>query len=290
MIDEMSISSYLYRKAAKTGIPLGCTFELTPMCNMSCRMCYVRMNAQQVKRAGGLKDAEWWITLAEKAKAAGTVYILITGGEPFTHPQFREIYTALSKMGFIISINTNGTLIDDRAVGWLREIPPARFNITLYGASEETYENLCGDGSFYNKAVGAIDRILAAGMQIRLNASFTKLNVRDKEEIYEFAKKRNLPVATGSYMFPPARRLLKDGEEFPRLDACDAGRLIFEKELRSSGDEAALRRAKGLKETIDDDVLPVGLGGKPRNVCSDEGDATKCRAGRVTFWVSYNGK
>ena len=42
-----AITEYLYRKSALSGVPISGTFELTPVCNMDCKMCYVRMSRQQ---------------------------------------------------------------------------------------------------------------------------------------------------------------------------------------------------------------------------------------------------
>lgn len=282
MNTELNISTYLYNKAAAKRLPIGGTFELTPVCNMACKMCYVRMTPSQVAEAGGLLDADTWISLGEQAKSNGTLYLLVTGGEPFTHPEFRKIYTALAKMGFVISINTNGTLIDGKVIEWIKEIPPVRFNITLYGSSRETYERLCGDGRNYDKAVNAIEALRANGMNVRINASFTKLNIGDADGIYEFAHSRNLPISVASYMFPPARRLMKPGEEFPRLDAEAAGRSIFRKELSSNTPERVSARANAVKKSLENgEVFECEEG------C--EGNAMKCRAGRASFWISYNG-
>ena len=44
---EPAITEYLHAKAARARIPLSGSFELTPVCNMSCRMCYVRMTKEQ---------------------------------------------------------------------------------------------------------------------------------------------------------------------------------------------------------------------------------------------------
>ena len=41
---EPPVTEYLFRKATRQRIPLGGTFELTPVCNMDCRMCYVKMS------------------------------------------------------------------------------------------------------------------------------------------------------------------------------------------------------------------------------------------------------
>ena len=92
-----------------------------------------------------LVDADRWLTLAEQAKNAGMLYLLLTGGEPFLHPQFRQILEGLHKMGLVISINSNGTLIDEATVAWLKNCPPVRINISLYGASDTTYARLCSN-------------------------------------------------------------------------------------------------------------------------------------------------
>ena len=115
-----AITEYLYRKSARSGVPISGTFELTPVCNMDCRMCYVRMSRQQQEAIAPLKTAEQWLALAKECRDAGMLYLLITGGEPFLHPQIRQILTGLHKMGFVVNINSNGTLINEETVAWLR--------------------------------------------------------------------------------------------------------------------------------------------------------------------------
>ena len=55
---EPVITEYLYRKASAARIPLSGSFELTPVCNMSCKMCYVRMTRQQQESIAPLHTAE----------------------------------------------------------------------------------------------------------------------------------------------------------------------------------------------------------------------------------------
>ena len=83
---EPPVTEYLFRKATRQRIPLGGTFELTPVCNMDCRMCYVKMSRQQQEAIRPLMTAEEWIRLAEEAKEQGLLYLLLTGGEPFSSP------------------------------------------------------------------------------------------------------------------------------------------------------------------------------------------------------------
>lgn len=55
---EAPITEYLHRKASKLLTPLSGTFELTPVCNMSRRMCYVRMTREEQESVRPLRTAE----------------------------------------------------------------------------------------------------------------------------------------------------------------------------------------------------------------------------------------
>ena len=165
---ESQLTEYLHSKAARAGIPLSGTFELTPCCNMACKMCYVRMTKQQQEQVAPLRTAGEWLALAEEAKKQGLVYLLLTGGEPFLRPDFREILSGLNKMGLFVSINSNGTLIDEEVISWLKQTPPTRVNVTLYGASDATYERLCGNPNGFTQAVRGIRLLKAAGIVVKI--------------------------------------------------------------------------------------------------------------------------
>ena len=65
---------------------------------------------------------------------AGTVFLLLTGGEPLLFPDFKTLYRRLRNLGMILTINTNGTLLDEAWADFFATYPPRRINITLYGA------------------------------------------------------------------------------------------------------------------------------------------------------------
>ncbi len=49
---QAQLRKYLYQKAAHNKVPLSGTFELTPRCNMNCRMCYIRMSEAEMRARG----------------------------------------------------------------------------------------------------------------------------------------------------------------------------------------------------------------------------------------------
>ena len=279
---EPPITEYLHRKAARNGIPLSGTFELTPVCNMNCRMCYVRMSKQQQEAIHPLRTAEEWLRLGEEAKKRGLLYLLLTGGEPFSRPDFREILSGLHKMGFVISINSNGTLIDEAVVEWLRESPPTRINMTLYGASNETYERLCRNPRGFTQVTKAIRLLKEAGITVKLNASMTPYNVCDLEKIISFAKEEKLIIQATTYMFPPLRRDSSKIGQNDRFDAKEAAYYAAKIESLLNGEDDYLRRMQTKELTLPDE---------PGEDCIGiEGEGIHCRAGKCSFWITWDGR
>lgn len=141
--DPNKLEKRLIAKAVVSQIPLFASFKLTPYCNLNCNMCFIRMNKKEIKKCGGIKDIHFWIKTAEELKRLGTPFILLTGGESLLYPHFNELYSTLKGMGFIVTINTNGTCITEKTIRIFTRQKPRRVNVTLYGASTETYQTLC---------------------------------------------------------------------------------------------------------------------------------------------------
>lgn len=280
---EPPITEYLHIKAARQRVPLSGTFELTPVCNMDCRMCYVRMSKEQQEAIHPLRSATEWLQLAEEAKSQGLLYLLLTGGEPFLRPDFREILSGLHHMGFLISINSNGTLIDEKVIEWLKETPPIRINMTLYGASDETYARLCRNPQGFTQAERAIHLLKEAGITVKLNCSVTPYNVGDLEDIFAFAKREGLLIQATSYMFPPVRRDCAKVGQNDRFTPKEAAYYSAWIEALLNGEDAYLERMKS--KNLEGLCLDTG------EDCMDfEGEGIRCRAGKCSFWVTWEGK
>ena len=181
--------------AKENTVPLEVTFELTPFCNFDCVMCYVRLNKEQAKKQGSLLKANQWLEIAREAKEMGTLYICLTGGEVFTHPDFWEIYSKLNKMGFLISILSNGSLIDEGVIEKFKEYGmPYFIKITLYGASDETYFKTCGVKEGFTRVKKAVDLLIEADVPCKFTATIVKENACDLQKMYKFAQEKKISL------------------------------------------------------------------------------------------------
>lgn len=274
----LTVSDYLYRKAADNRIPLGGTFELSPVCNFSCKMCYVRKTPEQIRAEGKrLRSWEEWLELGRQCREEGLLYLLLTGGEPFLYPDFRKLYTGLHELGLVLSINTNATLIDKETVSWLKDHAPQRLNITLYGASRETYRRVCENADGFDRVMAAIRMLREAGIPLVLNCSMIPENEADMEKIVAIGREFELNTRVGTYMFPPSRR---DREKSDSRFTPEEAALVFLRKGR-----CMMNREQYL-DFLRNRNKTVRISGEDWG-SSDE--FMHCRAGRSSFWVSWDG-
>ena len=278
---EPRIVEFLHRKAERTGTPISGTFELSPLCNMDCRMCYIKMTKEKQESISKLRTKDEWLELARQARDEGLLFLLLTGGEPFLVEDFKELYMELHKMGFCISINTNGTMIDENVVEWLKKYPPMRMNITLYGASDETYSKLCRNPKGFTQVTRAISLLKENNIQVKLNCSVTPYNKDDLKAMVDFADENDLVIQATSYMFPPLRKdetLIGQNDRFKAEEAALYGAYIS---AYSNGYE-------NFKSYVESGELAIYDADDECGVV--EGDHMRCRAGITSFWMTWEGK
>ena len=145
--DFESFFHYLDKKAREKGVPLCGQFELTPLCNFNCRMCYVHLDADQL--AGRkILTVPVWKDLMRQAWEAGMMHATLSGGECLAYPGFDELFLYLHSLGCEVTILTNGYLLDDQRIAFFRQHTPACIQITLYGSNDDVYERVTGQRAF----------------------------------------------------------------------------------------------------------------------------------------------
>ena len=221
-----SFEQFLVDKASCMEVPIGANLELIPICNMDCKMCYVRTDMREVNRLGGLPDMEMWLQLGKEMKEMGTLFVLLTGGEPLLYPYFKEVYRFYHELGFILTVNTNGTLIDEEWADFFSHYPPRRLNITIYGKDNETYHSLCSNPGGFNQLCRAVSLLQDRQLAIKLNCSLTVHNYEQWEELCRIAEAWDIPLDTAYYMMPPARKMTHTITDISSRSKIDEDKLL----------------------------------------------------------------
>jgi len=118
-------------------------------------------------------------------------------------------------MGFLIDLFTNGTLIDDSIIELFKKYPPGYISVTMYGASEETYETVCGNGEAYNSVINNINRIKKElpDISMTLRSTITKQSIDDIDAMKEYAASVGEPLSICLTTLKPVRGAVR-----PELD------------------------------------------------------------------------
>jgi radical SAM protein with 4Fe4S-binding SPASM domain len=187
----------LFKEAAKLQIPVSGTFELTARCSLNCRMCYINQPAGDVSQRQRELSAEQWLKIAREAIDEGMHYLLLTGGEPLLRPDFFQIIEPLTRWGIFVSLFTNGTLITKDVAKRLAQSPPFKIEITLYGATEKTYEAVTRIPGSYSLCLKGIENLLEQGLLLVLKSTLTRQNVGELEAMRQLAHSFGVPFLAG---------------------------------------------------------------------------------------------
>ena len=277
--DANPLEKRLVGKANEARIPITANFELTPTCNLHCDMCFIRMEHSAVQAMGGVRTLEEWLDTARQLKEMGTLFILLTGGEPMLYPHFKELYTALREMGFILTINTNGTLIDEDIARMFQRLKPRRVNVTLYGASNETYQQLCRSPHGFDQCMKGLQLLKAHGIDTKMNLSIVQENVHEYPQLLDIARQLDIPAEVNSYMFSCTRSTCQPTRDITkhRLDAHQAGLAEMEY-LRYKKGKDFKAYAQGMAQNFQQGVYAT----------TDLG--LDCRAGKSSCWFDWRGR
>lgn len=276
-IETNTIEKAMLRRASAAQRPITGTLELLPICNMNCDMCYIRLSRTEMEKKGRMRTADEWISMGEEMERAGVLFLLLTGGEPLLFPDFRRLYLSLRERGIILTVNTNGTLIDADWAAFFGENKPRRINITLYGADDRAYETLCHYPGGFEKTLQGIRLLKERGVDVKLNGSVTKSNRNDMEKLYAIGRELGAPVHMDTYMLPGIHER----------------KLPFEAQSRLEPEEAAAAEMEMLRNEMNPEAFRMYVRQmllqikKEGNVYSE---GITCMAGNCSFAVNWQGE
>lgn len=266
----------LLEQCAAKQVPISAALELLPLCNLKCKMCYARLSAEEMARIGRLRTAQEWLSLAKEMKDEGVLFVLLTGGEPLLYQPFREVYLGLQRMGMLVTINTNGTLLDEQWADFFAQNPPRSIHVTLYGADAQTYGSLCGRPDCFEKTIHAMKLLKERNVSVRVNINAVKTNAASLQEMLEICKELDTLATVDTYMLPSKQEQGLPVEQQARLSpvrAAQAQRLVRMTRLEPQSYRQMITNM--LYQTQEE---------------ANHSREMRCHAGRCTLAVSWQGK
>jgi len=198
----LAFSAALQNKLAANRTPSNVTVEVTRRCPLECVHCYNNLPMGDAAARSGELTYDEHCRLLDELCDAGCLWLLYTGGEIFARHDFLDIYTYAKKKGFLITLFTNGTLITPRIADYLVEWRPFAIEITLYGASKETYENLTGIPGSYARCLRGIRLLRERGLPLSLKSVAISINKHEIGTMKALAEDLGLRFKFDAMMTP----------------------------------------------------------------------------------------
>jgi radical SAM protein with 4Fe4S-binding SPASM domain len=160
-IDELRAYAYAHN------LPLDVNIELGQNCNFKCPHCYCPGDKSVLPSESVNK-------IIDKCYQAGVLFINFTGGEALIRKDFPSIYSYAKSLGFMVSLQTNLSLLTDELKTMFVSYKPKHIAVTLYGTSEEEYQSFTKNKKSHAKVVENLDFLYQNDIEFKLKAVLTK--------------------------------------------------------------------------------------------------------------------
>lgn len=148
-------------------------WHITTKCNYKCKFCYIQnLNDETLEISTANK-------IFEKLKSLHIEKINFVGGEPLLNPQIFNIMKIAKKMGFTVSITTNGSLLNKKIINKLSSYVDW-IGISIDSADELIEKKLGRGFGNHVKHVEEISKyIKTQNIKLKLNTTVTKYTVNE---------------------------------------------------------------------------------------------------------------
>jgi SynChlorMet cassette radical SAM/SPASM protein ScmE len=155
---------------------------ITGKCNLSCKICYY---ADEMVALNDLPTSQWLDFIDELGKL-NVIQVLLTGGEPMSHPDILTFIDAVVKNRMCFNIYSNGMLFNNENARYIKDT--GRCNlifVSIDGSCPEVHDKIRGEGSFV-KTVRGIQILHDVGLPVNVRVTINRINHKDLPNIIKF--------------------------------------------------------------------------------------------------------
>lgn len=181
-------------------IPLQASLELTYKCNERCTHCYLEQFWDDPKRVLSLED---WKNILVKLKEAGSLYLILMGGEAMIHPHFFDILSFASSLGFSVSMISNGLKIKSLEMAQrLRNLGLVNITFSVYSLRPEIHDKMTAVRGSLKLTLQALEFCQQAGITVGVNTLLTQENIEYYFEVADWCIERKIEIKADPNLTP----------------------------------------------------------------------------------------
>lgn len=220
-------SRMAYDRALHQGHIIKAQLELTYRCNLHCRHCYTDPYNDTVFLPRELSLPEIHRLLGEM-KEMGVMWLNLTGGDIFMHPEFFDIYEAAHRQGFLLQLYSNGTLFTRAIIERLQRMPPFTIDISCHSVKEERFDWFTQVPGSYRAFMRGMSLLRDSGLPFTLKTKLMDWNKDELDALRIFTESYGQPFGYTTSLSPRLNGDLTslayriDPQDLKRLERNDA--------------------------------------------------------------------
>ena len=186
-----------YRKYLQTlppnyvfSFPNTVILKLTEACNLRCRHCFYAEQPEYYNKILELNTEEIIELINFLVDEINILSITLTGGEVFVRQDFIHILKHIKSKNLIVTIQTNGTLINEEKANQLGKILNLKtdsIQISLDGIDKTSHETIRGKNTF-DKTINAIKLLRKNQIKVQINTTLTTVSAPNIQDIFELCE------------------------------------------------------------------------------------------------------
>jgi radical SAM protein with 4Fe4S-binding SPASM domain len=249
-----AFSQQVHERATQRRQVIKAQLELTYRCNLRCRHCYTDPYNGQEYFSRELPTTEI-VRLLDEMQQLGVVWLNLTGGDIFMHPDFFEIYEAAYHKGFLLQLYTNGTLFTRAVIQRLQTKPPFTIDVSCHTVNESRFDWFTQVPGSYRAFLRGMALLRESGLPFTLK---TKLMDWNKDELNDLRAFTESFGQSFGYTTSLSPRLDGDCSSLTYRISSEDLRTIGQSELSAEQDEPCDREWLGRPEN--DRLFRCGCG------------------------------
>jgi MoaA/NifB/PqqE/SkfB family radical SAM enzyme len=191
----------VHQRAAQDHQVIKAQMELTYRCNLHCVHCYTDPYNSRQFFAKELSLDEITRILDEMADL-GILWLNLTGGEIFTHPNFFEIYDYAYQKGFLLQLYTNGTIFTRAMLDRLTQSPPFSIDISCHSVNEEAFDRFTQVPGSFRQFMKGMELLRHSGLPFGLKTKAMNWNKDELPQIQQFVESFGQPFGFTTALSP----------------------------------------------------------------------------------------
>jgi len=170
--DTRYIKKSKYIQRFKT--PISVRWDITYQCNFKCLHCYSNCSWEGINTLA-TKDAKKLLDIFEDGKVQ---FVQIIGGEPMIRKDIYELIEYALTKKYILSLNSNGYLLNQDVVKHLSDLGLKYIQISLHGFEKE-HEYLTTRVGSFKKAINTISLLIDSGISTSVSCVVSDINIQN---------------------------------------------------------------------------------------------------------------